>query len=152
MSRYTLKIADRSYTAEVKEITADRAVILVDDVEYTVDLVELGRHPAPAVPLRATEPRAESPAAVRKHRPAAPPAGGGAVVAPLPGLILKLEVSEGRQVDAGQCLLIMEAMKMENRITAPHNGTVRKIFVSEGDSVGEGDALVEIARPEMTTL
>ena len=41
---------------------------------------------------------------------------------------------------------------MENVVQAPHNGTVRKIFVGEGDSVGEGDPLLELARPEMTTL
>ena len=46
----------------------------------------------------------------------------------------------------------MEAMKMENEVTAPHHGTVRKVFVSEGATVGEGDPLIEIARPEMTTL
>jgi biotin carboxyl carrier protein len=46
----------------------------------------------------------------------------------------------------------MEAMKMENQITAPHNGTVKKVFVVEGDTVGEGDPLVEVGRPEMTTL
>ncbi len=151
MSRYTLKIADRSYTAEVKEITADRAVILVDDDEFTIDLVELGRRPVESTPVRTATRRTESVAPAVKPK-TTPPAAGGAVVAPLPGLILKIDISEGQQVDAGQCLLIMEAMKMENRITAPHNGTVRKLFVAEGDSVGEGDPLVEIARPEMTTL
>ena len=53
---------------------------------------------------------------------------------------------------AGQPLLVMEAMKMENVVAAPHHGTVRKIFVGEGATVAEGDPLVEIARPEMTTL
>ena len=52
----------------------------------------------------------------------------------------------------GQALLVMEAMKMENVVPASHNGTVRKIFVIQGDSVSEGDPLVEISRPEMTTL
>jgi acetyl-CoA/propionyl-CoA carboxylase biotin carboxyl carrier protein len=55
-------------------------------------------------------------------------------------------------VQAGQSLLVMEAMKMENVVPAPHNGTVRKIFVAEGATVGEGEPLIEVARPEMTTL
>ena len=46
----------------------------------------------------------------------------------------------------------MEAMKMENVVPAPYHGTVRQVFVTEGDSVAEGDPLVEVARPEMTTL
>jgi len=46
----------------------------------------------------------------------------------------------------------MEAMKMENPIQAPFGGTVTKVFVREGDNVGEGDLLVEIARPQMTTM
>ena len=151
MSRYTLKINDHQYTAEVKEITAEQARIVIDDTEYTVELLELGRRPS-AAPAR---PAAESPAVVSvpKARPSAASRGpGGTITAPLPGLILQLKVKEGDSVDAGQCVMVMEAMKMENQITAPHNGTVKKVFVTEGDSVSEGDALVEIARPEMTTL
>ena len=151
MSSYTLKINDHRYTAEVKEISAEQARIVIDNTEYTVELVELGRHPV-AGPAQIS---AEKPAAVptRKARPrAASQDSGGTIPAPMPGLILQLNVKEGDTVDAGQRLMVMEAMKMENQITAPHNGSVKKVFVSEGDSVGEGDALVEIARPEMTTL
>jgi pyruvate carboxylase len=46
----------------------------------------------------------------------------------------------------------MEAMKMENAITASYNGTVTKVYVREGDSISEGDLLVEVARPKMTAL
>ena len=76
----------------------------------------------------------------------------GAVVAPLPGLILRLQTKEGESVQAGQPLLVMEAMKMENVVPAPHNGTVKKIYVAAGDNVAEGDILVDVPRPEMTTL
>ena len=151
MSQYTLKVNDRQYTAEVKEITAEQARIIVDDTEYIVDLVELGRRTSVA-PARV---QSERPAAapVQKTRPSSSgQTSGGTIAAPLPGLILQLKVKEGDTVAAGQCVLVMEAMKMENQITAPHNGLVKKVFVIEGDSVGEDDALVEIARPEMTTL
>ena len=74
------------------------------------------------------------------------------MVAPLPGLILELKVKEGDTVQAGQPLLVMEAMKMENVIQAPHDGTVKRLLVAAGDSVGEGDVLAEVSRPEMTTL
>ncbi len=150
MSDYILKIGDREYRARVSEITADRATIVVDDTTYDVDLVEIGRRPAPSTVQRPTT----------RSAPAAPPKAlvrpadeaPGAVAAPLPGLILRLNTKVGDIVEPGQPLLVMEAMKMENVVTAPHHGTVRKVFVAEGASVGEGDPLVEIARPKMTTL
>ncbi len=151
MSRYTLKVNDRQYTAEVKEITAEQARIIVNDTEYTVDLIELGRRPSVA-PAHVNSGRPVT-APVQKMRPSSSgQTSGGTITAPLPGLVLQLKVKEGDTVSAGQCVIVMEAMKMENQITAPHNGTVKKTFVAEGDSVGEGDALVEINRPEMTTL
>lgn len=150
MSDYVLKIGDREYRAQVREITSDRATIVVDDTTYDVDLVEIGRRRAsPTVQRQTARPAPAAPA-----KPAARPAdeAPGAVAAPLPGLILRLSTKEGDVVQAGQPLLVMEAMKMENEVTAPHHGTVRKVFVSEGATVGEGDPLIEIARPEMTTL
>jgi biotin carboxyl carrier protein len=150
MSDYVLKIGDHEYRARVREITSDRATIVIDDTTYDVDLVEIGRRPtSPSVQRPTTRS-----ATVAPPKPVARPVdeAPGAVVAPLPGLILRLQTKEGDSVQAGQPLLVMEAMKMENVVTAPHHGTVRKVFVAEGASVGEGDPLVEIARPEMTTL
>jgi biotin carboxyl carrier protein len=70
----------------------------------------------------------------------------------MPGLVLTIKAKEGDVVAAGQPLLVMEAMKMENAIASPYAGTVAKIYVREGDSISEGDLLVEVARPKMTTL
>lgn len=152
MSDYILKIGDNEYHAQVKQITADRATIVVNDTTYDVDLVEIGRRAAPTSVQRPASRNA--PAATPPPKAAVRPSdeAPGAVLAPLPGLILKLQAKEGDPVQAGQPLLVMEAMKMENVVTAPHHGTVRRVFVAEGASVGEGDPLVEVARPEMTTL
>ena len=152
MSEYVLTIGGTEYRAEVKEMTAERARIVVNDTEYDVDLVEIGRRRA-AAPTRPQAPAATA-APVRSATPArqTPPRSHGTTVAPLPGLVLEVKVKEGDTVEAGQTVVLMEAMKMENAVQAPHNGTVRKVFVSDGDSVGEGEALVEITRPEMTTL
>lgn len=155
MSEYVLRIGDTEYRAEVKEITSQTARILVNQTEYAVDLVQFGRADESAVrEVPRPGPRA-APAAA--PGPAAPPARskppqGGAVTAPLPGLVLELKVKEGDSVKAGQPVVLMEAMKMENVVPAPHDGTVRRLFVAAGDSVAEGDPLVEISRPEMTTL
>ncbi|WJZ01983.1 biotin/lipoyl-containing protein [Corynebacterium freiburgense] len=67
-----------------------------------------------------------------------------AVVAPLAGSVFKILVEEGQEIEAGQVLLILEAMKMETEITAPSAGTVQAIHVDVGDAVQGGQALVEI--------
>ena len=153
MSEYVLRIGSREYRAKVEELTAEKATIAVDGTTYEVDLVEIARRTASPAAVQRPAPRpaaVAAPQAVPATRPSeeAP----GAVTAPLPGLVLRLEVKEGDSVQAGQPLLVMEAMKMENVVPAPYHGTVRQVFVSEGDSVAEGDPLVEVARPEMTTL
>ncbi len=70
------------------------------------------------------------------------PAGSGSVTAPMPGTVLSLKVAEGDSVKAGQVILILEAMKMENEITAPQDGTVKSLHVAAGSSVGAGDVMV----------
>ncbi len=156
MSTYVLKVAGRTYSAEVKELTPERATVVVDDTEYAVDLVEIGRREeAQVAPVRPAARTSPAPRGAAPAQPAArpePAGGSGSVVAPLPGAVLQLKVREGETVQAGQTVLVMEAMKMENPVPAPHNGTVKKVYVAEGDNVGEGDALMEISRPEMTTL
>ena len=152
MSQHILRIGGREYRAEVKELTPERATVEVDGKEYQVDLVQLGRRKVTADAVRPMSAAVAAPVVmVHAPRPAAL-AGEGGITAPMPGLIVSLKAKEGDSVQAGQTLLVMEAMKMENAIAAPYSGTVSKIYVREGDSVGEGDLLVDVARPKMTTL
>jgi biotin carboxyl carrier protein len=67
------------------------------------------------------------------------------VKAPLPGIVNDIKVAVGDQVKNGQVLLILEAMKMENEITAEQDGVISAISVSTGDSVMEGTVLLTIA-------
>ena len=159
MHTHLLRIAGRDYKAEVKELTPERAVVLVDGKEYAVDLVRIGRKKMTAEAVKAIAGGAAAttaPAAAAAASPALRPApsgrGEGGITAPMPGLVLTIKVKEGDTVQAGQALLVMEAMKMENAITASYNGTVTKVYVREGDSISEGDLLVEVARPKMTAL
>jgi biotin carboxyl carrier protein len=159
MRQHVLRIGGREYQAEVRDLTPEHATVVVDGKEYVVDIVQLGRRTIAAETVRPVAPAASSgprpaivptPAASPRTAPSA--RGEGGIVAPMPGLVLSIKAKEGDSVAAGQTLLVMEAMKMENAISSPYAGTVSKIYVREGDSISEGDLLVEVARPKMTTL
>ena len=89
---------------------------------------------------------AAAPAPKAAPAPAAAPAaaGGQTVEAPMPGKILDIKVKVGDAVGYGQCVIVMEAMKMETEIVAPAAGTVASINVSTGDSVETGAVLVTL--------
>ncbi|MDE6626512.1 MAG: biotin/lipoyl-binding protein [Lachnospiraceae bacterium] len=120
--------------------------ITVNGTAYDVAVEELGANaaPAPAVPVAA--PVAAAPAAA--PAPAAPAASGseGAVkiAAPMPGKILAIKANVGQAVKRGDVVMILEAMKMENEITAPEDGTVAGINVAVGDNVESGDTLASL--------
>ncbi len=80
-----------------------------------------------------------------RPRPAANTGGGasdGTIAAPMQGTIVKILVAEGDTVEAGEAVLVLEAMKMENHINAEAAGTVKEIRVATGDTVGPGDVLL----------
>ena len=84
-----------------------------------------------------------------RPRPTTTSGGGGAasdgtVTAPMQGTILKVLVAPGDAIEAGQSVIVLEAMKMENHIEAEKSGTVTEVRVAEGDTVGTGDLLVVI--------
>ncbi len=74
-----------------------------------------------------------------------PVSGDGRVKAPIPGIITRLMVTEGQSVEAGQPLVVLEAMKMENEIQAPRSGNIQRLGVQPGQTVRLDDLLVEIA-------
>ena len=162
MNEYVLSINQKEYRVELGEINADYALLQVNGREFRVDLKQLGLAKLMPAPAAAVEARpaaiAAAPAAGIAPAPAAAPAvvpGGEAasvVKAPLPGLVIDVKVREGEKVKAGQNIVVMEAMKMENQIQATADGTVKRIFVKKGDNVAEGNAMVEIARSDMASL
>ena len=134
--------------------TVRRFRITINGKVYDVEAEEMGQEvkdPAPAVSAGRTETAAvrKDPApqtlSGSKKAESANPVGGSSVDAPLPGLVLDVKVSEGQAVDAGQVLVILEAMKMENEIVAPDSGTVAQVRVAKGDSVSAGDVLVVLS-------
>ena len=104
--------------------------------------------------IQITTPAAAAPAAapVAAAAPAAAPApaaaslaAGEVVAAPMPGNILKVNVSQGAAVKSGDILVVLEAMKMENEILAPRDGTVAQVAVNVGATVDTGTPLVVLA-------
>jgi biotin carboxyl carrier protein len=157
MSEYVLTINGKEYRAEVNEINAEQARVTVNGREFQVGLQQLGLSKLLPAETKKGEGRTEAAAAIPAVRPVleAPPAGGDVsniVKSPLPGLIVDIKIGVGEKVKAGQVIVTMEAMKMENQIQATIDGTVKKIFVKKGDNVAEGDSLIEIARSDMASL
>ena len=70
--------------------------------------------------------------------------GGSGLSAPMPGKVLQVLVEVGQDVEPGQALMILEAMKMEHRIVASQEGRVSAVYFSEGDQVQQGIALLEL--------
>ena len=134
--KYKVTLNKRVYEVEVEEGSA----MLVDEYELAA--------PAAPAPVAAAAPAAAAPA-VAAPAAAAPAAAGlaaGTVVeAPMPGNVLKINVAQGQTVKEGDVLLVLEAMKMENEITATKSGTVAQIVTAKGAVVETGSPLVVIA-------
>ena len=116
--------------------------ITVNGVAYSVSVEETAAGAAPVAAAPAAPKAAPAPAAAPKA--AAGAAGAVTVKAPMPGNILDVKVAAGASVKAGDVLVILEAMKMENEIVAPQDGTVASINVNKGDTVNSGDVLVSM--------
>ena len=111
--------------------------VTVNGVAYNVTVEENtnGAAPVAAAPAPAAAP-------AQAAAPAAPAAAGSVPVnAPMPGTILDIKVKAGAAVKAGDVVMILEAMKMENEISAPQDGTIASIDVRKGDTVNSGDVL-----------
>lgn len=131
--KYKVTLNGKTYEVEVEHGKA----VLLDEYEALA--------PAPAAPAASAAPVAAAPAAA--PAPAAPVnlAAGETVASPMPGNILRVEVNQGDTVKAGQLLIVLEAMKMENEIVAPKDGTVVQVVTSKGSVVETGAPLVVIA-------
>lgn len=125
----------------MEEYVVKKFNITVNGNAYEVEIEEVKA----AAPVAAAAPKAAPAAApAPKAAPAAAAAGDNTVTAPMPGKIVKLVASVGQAVNAGDVLLILEAMKMQNEITAPAAGTVKSFAVNAGDSVKPGQTMVVI--------
>lgn len=129
--KYKVTLNNRVYEVEVEQGEA----MLVNEYELAAPAVTAPA--APAAPVAAAAPAA-APAAGAL-------AAGEVVTSPMPGNILKINVAQGQHVNEGDVLIVLEAMKMENEISATKSGTVAQINVTKGAVVETGTPLVVIA-------
>lgn len=143
MKKFKFTIRGNKYNVELHNIEDNIAEIEVNGSKYEVEIEqEVKTSKTPKLVRPKAVPSSESDRA--KTSKPTESKGSGHIKAPLPGTILQISVKEGDIVKSGDKLLIMEAMKMENNITADKEGKILAIKVKEGDSVMEGDVLVEI--------
>ena len=135
--KYKVTLNNRVYEVEVEQGEA----MLVDEYEL--------KAPAAAAPAAAAPAAAPVAAAAPAAAPAAPAGGalaaGEVIKSPMPGNVLKINVTPGQKVNEGDVLLILEAMKMENEVVSTKTGTVAQIVVEKGAVVETGSPLVVVA-------
>ena len=128
MKKFNITVNGNQYEVEVEEIK---------DSSTSTPRIQ---HQAP---VAAPQPSAPTAPKVEAKKPVVTN-GAGSVKAPMPGTINDIKVTEGQAVKAGEVLVILEAMKMENEIMSPADGIVKQIAVAKGASVSSGDVLVVV--------
>jgi glutaconyl-CoA decarboxylase len=145
LAKHRFAINDREYEVEVGARQGSRVQVTVNGKSYEVEL-KANAAPATAKPQRPASPLQPSVSAPLPAAATAVPGGAAdnAVRAPMAGLVLSVRVKVGDQVNAGDELLMLEAMKMENAITAERAGTVKRVAVEPQQVVNQDDVLIEL--------
>lgn len=127
---YSLLLDNRSYEVHVQETDRTSARVMVSGQGYE------------GYEVRVMDERTHR--LTKSRGGLAGLAADSAIKAPIPGLVVKVNVQEGEEVKAGQSVIILQAMKMENELRAPRSGAVATIKCKPGDSVNQGDVLVTL--------
>ena len=150
MKKYQYKVQGVDYTVQIEEVEGNIAKVSVNDIPFEIELqqpINAAKHPTiakPVVVAPQTDNQVSTQPAAAPAQTTAAPASGNAVKAPLPGTITEINVTIGQQVNVGDTVIVLEAMKMQNNIETEYAGTVKAINVSKGDSVMEGAVLLTI--------
>ena len=157
MKTYQYKVKGVDYEVEIAEVEGKIAKVNVNGIPFEIEMqkpINAAKHPALAAtkkaaavaPVAAATPAPAAAPAAPVAAPAAAPAGAGnGVKAPLPGTITEIKVQVGQQVNVGDTILVLEAMKMQNNIESEYAGQVTSILVKQGETVMEGAVLLTIA-------
>ncbi len=142
MKNFKFKINGTEYSVDINEVEGQEITLDVNGTPYKVT-VDREMKQKQVVMTTRTAPRVSA-APGGAVQTSAPASKGSKVTTPLPGTILDVFVNVGDKVKAGQTVVLLEAMKMENNIEADVEGTVTEVKVRKGDSVLEGDVMVVI--------
>ena len=155
MAKYQYTVKGVDYEVEIQDIEGNIANVTVNGIPFEVEMkqpVKAGKQKVKLSEERRVKSEesnssssATNASSATTTQPAAAAASGKQVVAPLPGTINEIKVKVGDKVNAGDTVVILEAMKMQNNIEAETSGTITSINVNKGDAVMEGDTLVTIA-------
>ncbi len=140
MKKFKFTISGDDYDVHIQDMEDNVATIEVNGTKYEVEVKSEVKHSK--TPQLVRKPVVQQPGEGQIKKSAT---SGHTIKAPLPGTILKLNVREGDAIKAGQSLLVMEAMKMENQVMAEKDGVVSALKVKEGDAVLQDDVLIEIS-------
>ena len=152
MKKYQYKVKGVDYEVEIAEVEGNIATVNVNGIPFEVELqkpINAAKHPTMSRP-KVEAPKPAAPTTVPqqpKSAPAAAPAAVGAgtpIKAPLPGTVTEVKVQVGQQVNVGETVLVLEAMKMQNNIDSEYAGKVTSIVVKQGDTVMEGAVMLTI--------
>ena len=143
MKNYKLKINGNEYNVDINEVEGQEIKLDVNGTSYVVTVDQEIKQQKRTVVSNSPRPQV-SPAAGGSVQKSNAPVAGSKVTTPLPGTILDVFVNVGDTVKAGQTVVLLETMKMENNIEADTAGTIKEVKVRKGDSVLEGDVLVVI--------
>ena len=136
MKTYRFNISGNDYEVTVNGVEEGCASVTVNGVDYDVTFQE----DSPSLP---SESHIEPSPAVCVSAPAG--TSDFKVTAPIPGTVISVAVTPGQRVRKGETVAVIEAMKMENDITAEREGTVCAVHAKPGDSLSEGDAIVSLS-------
>ena len=145
LKEYKYKINGIKFNVGVGDVVDNKVHVEVNGTPYDVELDKAPATKPSVAPVKkaAAAPRTETGEKVIA-KPAASTGVANAVKSPLPGTIMSFSVSEGQQVNAGDTVCVLEAMKMENDVHTNVGGTVKKILVNVGDAILEGTDIMII--------
>ena len=133
--KYVVRVADRSYEVEIDDIHARPVIASVGGQEFEVN----PENGLKALPAREAK---EFKTVELPKQPAGPSAGSDELTAPLPGTVIEIFVRAGEEIETGQVILVIEAMKMKNSIRSTRAGKIAEVLVSAGQTVAHKQALV----------
>lgn len=140
MKTYKMLINGEKYEAKIKKYKGTFVLVEVNGMDYGVELDVENVPKVQLVRSQKTAPILNGLKKSEKRQPAVP----GSVLAPIPGLVLRILIKEGDEIAVGDKILVLEAMKMESEIVSTAGGIVKSIRVKEGESVQEDDILIEV--------